>query len=187
MTRIAPLLTPDMDLSEYMLREVTLPTSYTRSFLLTPILWDGENQHALIPFTVEGIVLQGPLVLGIEAKGMVSESKKTLDWFHSELTEDEVCEAFLHQRWQYTVAERDLRVLAGREQYSPGKQEFLRGLADRIARCEGDRNSLTLTLRTTGGIDFVLAGQVGVDYPMPEAGWLCAIQRRFAIYWREKA
>lgn len=187
-SRIASLLTPEMTatLSGYVIKEVTSPIAPTRSFLLCPPLWDGENGHVLITFTFEGIILQGPLIIESDVNGMVSESKRTLDWFCSGLTEDEVCEAFLQQRWQYPIAERDLRVLTERED-SPGKREFIRSLADRMSRCEGDRDSLVFTLRTRGGVDPIIAGQVGVDFPAPEAGWLYAIQCRFAAWFTHEA
>ena len=130
------------------------------------------------------MVLQGPLVVGTDADGMVSEPGKTLEWFEGVLTEDEVCEVFLHERWQHFVAERDLRTIAGEEE-SPGKREFLLSLAEQVSRGDGSRESLVFALRTRGGVEPQLATKVGMDYPVPEAGWLCAVQQKFAQLRRE--
>lgn len=172
-------------LAGHLLREMTHRDDPVRSFLIASPDWDGKNDHALVTFTSEGVVLQGPLVIGTEADGMVSEPGKTLEWFEGVLTEDDVCGVFLHERWQHTVAERDLRVLAEREEYPPGKREFLLSLAEQLSQGIGSRESLVFALRTRGGIEPHLSTKVGVDYPMPEAGWLCAVQQKFAQLRRE--
>lgn len=161
-------------LAHHQLDELTPPGSPVRSFRLwSPSL--GETLSTLLTFTPEGIVVQGDLRPG--EHGAMSGKECDLEWFEGARTEEEVCEAFLQETWQAEVAARDLRTLTSPD---PAHARALEVFASKV-ELSGleDEASVRRTLIALG-FSPSKYGRVGYDYPLGDAGWLCAIQRRFA-------
>lgn len=175
-------VTPEMtaNLASYEVEELSRPGWQARCFLLRPKTWDGKSKYLFLTFTPGGIALQGPLLCGLRGRGVLSDPGKSFAWFMSDLAETDLLPTFLDVTWQFEVAERDLRDLAASV---PEKASFYLHLADRLRdECEPDEKGLLRILIEQGCPDF---DQVGYDYPLTDAGWLCAAQRRFVEAMRQ--
>jgi hypothetical protein len=179
-------VTPEVEatLRSFVLTEV-VPEGYgVRSFFLRPEAWDGKSYHLYLTFTPAGVALQGPLLCGPDGHGFLSD--RSLEWFVSDLSEDAVLAHFCEKSWQYEVAERDLRALAAAAT-NPAQASALLQVADRVAsQCQPGPQALLSTLLGLG-VPPLEAAEVGYDYPVGDAGWLCGVQRRFAQLMRPPA
>ena len=148
---------------DYILEQITPPGSVVQSFrLVSPE--EGSKKSVLLTFTPEGITIQGLMgPLGAEGFGVVSQRGASLPWFVSVEKEEELLERFYsHKEYQVEAAERDLIRL--NLTVDPGLLHY--------------PNELALELKRLG-VPADLMWDVGVDYPLSDAGWICAIQKRF--------
>lgn len=138
----------------------------------------GRMMSTLILFTPEGIVLQGDLTPG--QNGSVSTFGYGRDWFSGQLSGSYLCEKFLSKQFRVDLAIDAMKRSILEHRYS-GKwsKDHARDLWEGIP----DAHELdgrvcydywTDDLNEDGG-DFPAYG-----YSLAEAGWLCAIQERFA-------
>lgn len=138
----------------------------------------GRMMSTLILFTPEGIVFQGDLTPG--RNGNVSTIGYGLGWFSKELEESYLCGKFLSQEFRVDLAQGAMKQSILEHRYS-GKwsKEHARELWVNIP--DGDEHD---------GREFYDywtddLNEDGADFPaygfnLAEAGWLCAIQQRFA-------
>ena len=155
-------------LEAHLLEEVTQSTSPVRSFYLRPPS-GGSRRATLLTFTPEGIAIQGDLCPGTDgalAKGF------DLAWFEGDVSEEDLCDAFLKKGFQLLAAARDLRT----SRYA--ENSYLARLADLAEFGHVDEDHLRRAL-FEAGLSFQEVDQIGYDFPLDDAGWLCAIQRRF--------
>jgi hypothetical protein len=161
-------------LAEHVLREITLPGSLVRGFYLEP---PGGSRvcSILILFTPEGTILKGDLRLG--ENGLLSHGRlpNSVHWFATRHSEAYVCSKFLPSVWQADVAVRDLREMLG-------DNPSLVGIQDALVRWEfaDPTPDEVLGVLSDAGVDIDTRMSVGFDYPLHDAGWLVAVQQRFA-------
>ena len=161
-------------LASYVLQEMT-PPGKVRSFLFRPADWDGKSYHVFITFTPAGIILQGPLISGPNGTGLLAD--RTFDWFTDVRTPEELLPEFLQIEWQAEVAARDLIVLASLVPDSKVAEKLVT-LAKDVEMGELSPDGLVTQLRTLGFA--TTAHDIGRDYPVDDATWLCAIQLHFS-------
>jgi len=127
----------------------------------------------LILFTPEGIALMGDLTP--ERHGSISALGYGLDWFAGTLSEDYLCKKFLTTRWVHELAINELRDPRSylREDITPETGARLDEIAHELADhgCEWVAEQI---------MDLGFDNVPGFGYDPGEAGWLCAIQQRFA-------
>ena len=138
----------------------------------------GRMMSTLILFTPEGIVLQGDLTPS--RNGDVSCLGYGLGWFAGKLSEDYLCSKFLDQVFvpEHAVSNMRYFILQDRREGSTTKEQA-RELWD---SCPG-ADELDARAAYEFWTDEML--QDGADCPFytyepAAAGWLCAIQQRFA-------
>lgn len=145
----------------------------------------GRMMSTLILFTPEGIVLQGDLTPG--QNGNVSCLGYGSGWFSSQLSEDYLCSKFLSKVFVRDYAERGLRIeiLQARRDHMLSKERARElwgetGLPDDSTAPSEAYRLWTEELHYEDG-----DGCPGYGYAPVEAGWLCAIQQRFAQLFNE--
>lgn len=175
--RLSTYMTPDMTvLRQYLVLDQTPAGSVVRSFLFRPPEWDGKSAHAFITATPEGVIIQGPLVCGPDGHGFLSG--KSLEWFLGVRTPEEVLSEFCSLSWQPCVATRDILTLA--RTTPPEVTLQLEELAARALLGQESETAVKKKLLDLGYTREV-AQEVGWDYPVDDAGWLCAIQHYMAL------
>ena len=151
-------------LADHTLREITPEGSPVRAFYL-----ERNRRRAmstLITFTPEGIHINGDLSPG--ARSATTIRYYGVEWFAREHSEDYLCSKFLDKEWQEEVALRDLTSLAATD---PRVNDFIEeGLI------QEDLREMAEEL----GMDLEDISHIGYDYHLGHAGWLVAIQRKFA-------
>ena len=139
----------------------------------------GRAMSTLILFTPEGIVLQGDLTP--TDNGTVSTFGYGLRWFRGELSGSYLCEKFLKKvfRPDLAVARIAEEILTQRREGRISKGRAWVLWSDRPAWCDehDGRKCYEFWSEELGndGCDFPAYG-----YELGAAGWLCAIQERFA-------
>jgi hypothetical protein len=143
---------------------------------------EGRMMSCLITFTPEGIVLQGDLTPG--RTGNVSVPGYGLDWFAGQLSEDYLCEKFLERKWSSSLTRRAIRetILEKRRQGDIGKLDA-RMLWSEVHHLE-DEDQQAFYDFITNELDGD-GEDMRMDYDKGEAGWLCAIQKRFSDLYNE--
>jgi hypothetical protein len=162
-------------LEGYQMTEITPPDSPVRAFRLDAPE-DEPQMSVLITFTPEGLILQGSMgPSGSEGNGVLATRGCDLVWFCQNHTAEELLKHFFARKvYQPEAAMRDLKLLSSG---MPTDPEGLRGMAEDMGLLT-DQGMLMKRLRTLGfSID--LASEVGMDYPLDDAGWICAIHRKF--------
>lgn len=138
------------------------------------------NLSLNIVFGPFGIVLAGDLTIG-GPHGCVGGCGKSVGWFAGQLSEGYLCEKFFRRKWQAEAAAETLS--------HPSHMDYLKDEAT-----DEDREELAAIISEledgTMGVEgmhdaFIEAGFAtdelpGMDYPRADAGWLCAVQQRFA-------
>lgn len=158
---------------------------------------DGSRMMStLILFTPEGIWIGGDLcpTPGVGVRGVMSTYGYGIDWFSADdLDERYLCSKFMGECWQLEAAVRDCEDRVREEIHEM-----------KAARKEGDRDEARIHLKNVrrwravrddlgdeGSVDACYDAMrqqalwdgedmPGYDYPWGDAGWLCAIQRRFS-------
>lgn len=151
----------------------------------------GRMMSTLILFTPEGIVLMGDLTPN--RNGVISAYGYGVGWFGSDKSECYLCEKFLDKQYVHEAAAEELRDVDSHWRQIDGalptaeEKEQLERL-DEIAEAldEHDAEWLIRELEDAGYV--VDDGPPGYTYEPHEAGWLCALQQRFAeLYQAEVA
>jgi hypothetical protein len=165
-----------------------------------------------ITCTPEGIAIQGDIGLGPNQHGICSPPGYGPGWFGRRQSEGYLCSKFLAKTWQRRVvttdlarwlddARNELRDTIDREVQCRPDETREEILADT------DFNDVEGTVRsweeiqaawnedeTSEGELYEIGSEhftdfwdysIGTDYPLADAGWLCAIQRRFAELYTE--
>lgn len=151
----------------------------------------GRMMSTMLLFTPEGIVLMGDLTPN--RNGVISSYGYSQDWFGKPLSEGYLCSKFLAEEYVPGAAQEDLRdpnshwreiegALPTEEEKS--RLERLDEIAEELD--EHDAEWLCRELEDAGYV--IDDGPPGWTYSPHEAGWLCAIQQRFAeLYQSELA
>jgi hypothetical protein len=136
----------------------------------------------LLLFTPEGIVLQGDLTP--EQNGSISTIGYGLKWFLGDLSEGYLCEKFLRKEWVQYMAAKELADPNShwREEATSSQLEGLDSILNRIDDMEPGRLVDELERLGYEAVDEL----PGFGYDPVKAGWLCAIQQRFAEAWFEE-
>jgi hypothetical protein len=142
----------------------------------------------LIVFTVEGIVIQGDLTPC--HNGVISCGGYGLSWFAGRLSEDYLCEKFLRKEFVPELAERRFKedLLRWRRERSKDSKY---GVSKEEARSAWDAiEGMRDEMDPRGFYDlyydtFKDTPECGYGYNPGDAGWLCAIQQRFAALYAE--
>lgn len=149
---------------------------------------EGRIMSTLIAFTPEGIVITGDLCPRAETRGIVSDAGYGIGWFRSRLSERYLCEKFIRDEWQWEVAVtdldaeiKDLRDEGGQDAYIKELESIAEMLGHETIRSGEDLydNLSSAGYEASDGIP-------GMDYNLADAGWLCAIQQRFAELYNER-
>jgi len=175
----------------------------------------GDSAYRVqLTFTPEGIAIQGDIGLGAGQNGICSRMGYAAAWFGRRvLTEDYLCSKFLAKEWQRRIVGRDLRSYltdaeATYQQARESEADYLEDdedveavLAETdfsdelkdivswkeiIAVWDEDETS-DKELHDAGSqrVSDFEDYEIGRDYPLADAGWLCAIQTRFVAMWAD--
>lgn len=170
-------------LAEHVLETVLESEKISAYYLKRP--GQGRMMSTLILFTPEGIVLQGDLTPG--QNGNVSALGYGRGWFSGRLSGGYLCEKFLNKVFRPDKAKRAIKedIIEQRRDGSITKdraRELWNDMPD------GDEHDGRLFY------EFYMdeLGRDGCDFPaygydLAEAGWLCAIQERFAALYNAHA
>jgi hypothetical protein len=147
---------------------------------------DGRMMSTLILFTPEGIVLQGDLTPG--RNGNVSVLGYGVGWFASDLSEDYLCEKFLQKEFIADKAKRAIQesILERRKEGSIDREKARELWYETVKQWDHnlddphDAHAFWTECLEQDGADCPFYG-----YEPGEAGWLCAIQQRFATLYNE--
>lgn len=193
MIRILPVM--EKSLKDHVLEEI--PAGEFKAFWMRK---PGTGNYAvLLVFTPAGIVVAGDIGLSTENnRGVVSDPGYGLDWFAGELGEDYLCSKFFRDvhwdreraaEWCTAHAQEVLEGEHDSEAWDGDPAETLRKNRSLLAR---DFRVLTQALescsveteddfgRELRRLRHDFEDLPGRGYPSAQAGWLCAIQRRFA-------
>lgn len=156
-------------------------------------------------FTPVGIVVGGDLLGRGAIARLGMKGGYGPDWFGSGLSEEYLCSKFFDQAWQresagkwcrvrateYRSGERDDEAMgmsySVREQRRAVQFKAWSALADRLEGLEIETcDQFLAEARKLGWRE---GGDLppGYDYPLVNAGWLCAIQQKFAVEWQKLA
>ena len=171
--------------------EQILDTEKFKAFYLK-LPGEGRMMSTLILFTPEGIVLMGDLCPNHH--GTPSAFGYGLIWFAGHLGEDYLCSKFLHEVWQEEVAVKSIaRCVAEEEEEAkanPDNPYYQRGRWKKVQEewvtdWPDKRQDHLYDAITKQGFDS--DSMPGYDYLLADAGWLCAIQQRFAELYKVAA
>ena len=178
-------VTPQMreSLKNHVLEEALPQTGAIRAFYLKEP-GQGRMMSTLFVFTPEGIVICGDLCPGgPNNQGSISNFKYGIGWFSGKLSEGYLCEKFLAREWQIEVAEewcRDHIAELKKEAAEDHKPvENLEEWEELLNDLEGGEIGNERFHEALQDIDYDIEDE-GYDYPLNTAGWLCALQQRFA-------
>jgi hypothetical protein len=171
-----------------------------RDHVLTPVLEDEAtgisvwNLHregtrimkVQVTFTPEGIFIMGDLCPGLYGVG--SALGYGIGWFGSQKSEGYLCEKFLTREWVPEYAAEEVEdILKVPEDYglTPDAVEGLRMV---VAALRDDTSySETRLYDDLDLAEYPLDdGVPGYGYEPSDAGWLCAIQQRFAELYAQR-
>lgn len=165
----------------------------------------GQHYWVHLMWTPIGIVIGGDLL----GRGVIAriglKGGYGPDWFGAKLDEHYLCSKFMAEVWQRDAAirwcrdhaklVRDGELDSSKPFVNPANLAFWRetrfkaflALADQLEGLEVETmEEFRTALRK---LEYDTSGDIppGVDFPLVEAGWLCAIQRKFAELWPKVA
>jgi hypothetical protein len=140
---------------------------------------EGRMMSTLILFTPEGIVIQGDLAPS--RNGNISNMGYGLNWFRGELGGEYLCEKFLERKFVSQYASEEIRREILRQRYEREIDfEKARDLWD-IADMPDDFTGPVIAYDFwTQDLSQEGSDCPGYGFEPREAGWLCAIQQKFA-------
>lgn len=141
-------------------------------------------------FVAARIVVTGDIGLGANQHGVVSSPGYEVGWFSGTLSEGYLCEKFLAKEWQWeAAAEQIADWVENPDDYetNPEHVALLRKLLEPGYCWNQDKPMMYEVYDSLFeiGQGYIDDGIPGMDYPRAEAGWLCAIQQRFAALAKE--
>lgn len=157
----------------------------------------GRMMSTLILFTPEGIWIGGDLcpTPGVGVRGVMSAYGYDIGWFASDQPDERyLCSKFVGEVWQLEAAVKDCEDFARdainemkRARKDDDRDEARRQLRE-ARRWRAVRDALGDEATVETCYDALCEQKVldggdsipGYDYPWADAGWLCAIQRRFS-------
>lgn len=162
----------------------------------------GDSAYRVqITFSPEGIAIQGDVGLGPNQGGICTMTGGYgVGWFGREQSEGYLCSKFMVKQWQRRVVTRDLRAyqrdaLAELQDATDGgadeeEIEGLKEVSDAWSHLvsfwdEDDTSDKELHEEGSQRIPDFWDYGIGMDYPLADAGWLVAIQQRFAALYAE--
>lgn len=136
---------------------------------------DTLSMSTLLVFTPEGIAMMGDLTP--ERNGSISSRSYGLKWFVGELSESYLCEKFLEQKYVPELAKQALLNPNGYLREDADEETISK--LDNLANIIDSLSTHELYEHLT---DMGYASECipGYGYDPGEAGWLCAIQQKFA-------
>jgi len=147
----------------------------------------GTNMFSVyLAEVANSICLNGDLCVGYN--GVVSASGYELGWFSGRLSEGYLCSKFLRQEWQWEAAVEVIEWQikeAKEENYDMADSWWLEN-ADKCRKFIKDPEWRYDTPTQWEFYEFMTelgddgTELPGYDYPRIDAGWLCAIQQRYA-------
>jgi hypothetical protein len=157
-----------------------------------------------LTFSPEGTAIQGDVGLGAAQNGICSNLGYGLKWFVRQRGESTyLCEKFLSKTWQREVVTRDLASWLSEAQGELDTAIKAMMTEDELTReealeeAEDERENLAAWTKIQDAWDDETSEKelhevasalltdfwdysIGYDYPLSDAGWLMAIQQRFA-------
>jgi len=140
-----------------------------------------------IAIVANRICITGDVCLGANDQGIVSCPGYGLDWFGEKLSEGYLCEKFLRLEWQWDAAIESLQwqiKMAKEEERDPDEwwvthaNEIEKFIESPDWKYDIPTIHEFYEFMTSLGDDG--SELPGYDYPRIQAGWLCAIQQRYA-------
>lgn len=132
------------------------------------------------------IVISGDLIISEDANVVASRYGYGLGWFSGPLSEDYLCEKFLRKANSVEIALEDIErhIRATRDSKDSDAMDLqcakdLEDLAESILE-EGCHGDVSFDEVVTRYDEIVGDRDIGYGYDRSEAGWLCAVQQRFA-------
>lgn len=160
--------------------EIHVDTPQLKAWYLRPAK-GGRMMATLILSTVEGLVIMGDLCPG--QNGAISCLGYGAGWFGGRLSEQYLCSKFMGRVFVPEIGDEALRhrIIEARRGGAVSKdsaRDAYNATRDAVANgaLSGDR-AYDIHTNIAGLQDFE---SLGYDYEPGEAGWLCAIQQRFA-------
>lgn len=181
-------VTPQM--RESLARHVLVPALDSGKFeaFLMKRPGEGRIMSTMIVFTPEGIVITGDLCPRAGTRGIVSDAGYGTGWFRGRLSERYLCEKFLTDEWQLGLAASELREEIGDLRDEDGFDIYVQKLETIAEMLEHETIDSGQDLHdhlNNAGYE-TADGIPGMDYNLADAGWLCAIQQRFAELYNER-
>lgn len=161
-------------LEGYRMTEITPTHSPVRAFRLDAP--DDEPQMpVLITFTPEGLIIQSQMgPSGSEGNGVLAARGCDLAWFCRVQSQDELLKPFFARKvYQEEAAYRDLLLMSSGSPLDNGVRQLAE---DAVALA--DQGTMMRRLINLG-FPMDVVSEVGVDYPLSDAGWICAIHDKF--------
>lgn len=140
-------------------------------FYLTHVIFAGGH-----------IIITGDLTIG-GPHGCISAGGYGLEWFSAVKSEGYLCSKFLTKTWQWEAAEEHLRWLLSDPDRTAEHRDQLEALLNRTEHewdygAPSERECYEALSEISFG--YVDDGCPGYDYPRADAGWLCAVNVKFA-------
>jgi len=172
-------------LKNHVLEEVPAGGEFRAFYLKEP--GHGRMNSTLFIFTPEGIVIMGDLCPGgPKNQGSISDFNYGLGWFSRPQGEWYLCSKFLRKVWQSEAALEWVQdhIKAIEKGEEAGDIEEFREIESDLQYQNLDAGHFHDALETAGyDIDGELPGE---DFPRNTAGWLCALQQKFAELYQAK-
>jgi len=142
----------------------------------------GRMMSTLFVFTPEGIVIMGDLCPGGPGnRGSISNYNYGIGWFSRQQSEYYLCEKFLPKEWQSVVAAQFVREHIGQLKLNNDPEELkqMGEWEDLLNRLECGEMGADHFHDALQDLDYEHEDE-GYEYHLQTAGWLCALQQRFA-------
>ena len=142
-----------------------------------------------IIYAAKRIILSGDICVGGH-NGCISDVGYDLGWFVNASSESYLCEKFLQKVWQWECAKEGIKYLLEDEDYieDEKQRQELQEILDNYyywKYCEASEWEFADALHDINS-DLTDDGIPGYDYLRADAGWLCAIRKRFAELRKER-
>lgn len=175
------------ELSNHALEMISTKDGYPRYYKMAK---PGTGIYAVyISEVARRLCITGDICFGANNNGIISDLGYEIPWFAGHLSEGYLCEKFLHREWQWEAAieeiEWQIKEAMGDEESwwlenAAKLQEFIKSPDCRDYTPIGEEFYDFMIDLGDDGCELP-----GFDYPRGEAGWLCAVQQRFAELFKD--
>ncbi|MHC4093109.1 MAG: hypothetical protein ACYSVY_23035 [Planctomycetota bacterium] len=168
------------DLKDHVLEEIPAGDQLRMFLMRKP----GTRIHLVqLIFSPNGIILAGDLTIG-GVHGCVSSPGYDVAWFGTKKSERYLCEKFLvnQSEWDRDACLEGIRYWY--EDDDEGPPPEVQEILDEQPPYLADNPDAMYDALARAGVDLG-DGVPGFDYPRADAGWLCAVQERFAELYQE--